>query len=683
MWREIGKHKLHLSRSFPNVLFHFPSLGSISDFQDLHKRQLLSNLELALGDECIPGTLTRLNLRDFSLNSIPVEKAPYTIKGRSHETAVFWINTLVEYNIQFRSMDDLQSHSLAIQLPNHVYSTIAKTLQAMNLITLQDVRDASGLFMKPLHLLHSRRMPINDPSFNPSILDALIEELCEPLVTSSQSSIDTSLTQLRPLKRHYASRSSIPFVRKTRTTTRAIALPPMVPDFVLPPPSSTLFPSENPLLVYTDGSLTNDGRLGSGGVIFSPHSPAQAFSLRPQAGRSSTAPELYAILAALSFTPTNQTLTLFTDSQCALDGLKFLTSSNYSTRHLLKRPNHSLLAAIRDLLLLRTAIPTFIKVKAHVGILGNEMADRLANSATVKFNLSRLPSSPTIFKFQDDKVIDMPTRQFAKSVFLVEQTRLVSAKILRNFSYESLDVPLTLQLLKQIPKYSSLHIFMLKHLALQLPTAHRQLHWTSTHLPLSSATCCRCRLFQETEFHLWNCEKNDKAQLKAYTIDSARRRFAPLASSFPPLPHIVDLLFDCDPFFSQELISTHALRRFLDIPTEITCAKRRHLAQIKVLLICYSALNDAFHSLIWKERNDIYHRSDPATFPVTPLHDPPPLTLGTGKKRSRTNPMMNPLPSMTVASRQVVASKFCFRDTTKTIPLHPSLPAVLSPVANP
>jgi hypothetical protein len=185
--------------------------------------------------------------------------------------------------------------------------------------------------------------------------------------------------------------------------------------------------------------------------------------------------------------------------------------------------------------------------------------------------------------------------------------------------------------------------------------------------------------FQESEYHLWNCETNDKEQIRENTIALATRRFSPLAPFFPPLSQVVDLFFKCDPFFSQGLVSAAATQAFSLIPTDITCLKRRQLAQTKALLLCSIAFIESFHSLVWIERNNAYHRSDPVTLPVTPLHDPPPLTLHQERKRPKDHSDPFPvLPPLIAASKKVVSSRFCYMNSASSTPLPPTLPAVLS-----
>ncbi|GBB99654.1 hypothetical protein RclHR1_00360003 [Rhizophagus clarus] len=97
---------------------------------------------------------------------------------------------------------------------------------------------------------------------------------------------------------------------------------------------------------------------------------------------SSTRAEAAAIYAALSVTPANSTVTIYTDSQAAIDGLNSCASSTYTNSRLFyKTTNFELWASIERLVHTQNLAVSPVKVKGHDGNYWNEFADSLANSA--------------------------------------------------------------------------------------------------------------------------------------------------------------------------------------------------------------------------------------------------------------------------------------------------------------
>ncbi|GES92601.1 ribonuclease H-like domain-containing protein [Rhizophagus clarus] len=92
--------------------------------------------------------------------------------------------------------------------------------------------------------------------------------------------------------------------------------------------------------------------------------------------------EAAAIYAALSITPADSTVTIYTDSQAAIDGLRLCASSSYSNSRLFyKTTNFELWASIERLAHTKSLAVFPVKVKGHDGNYWNEFADSLANSA--------------------------------------------------------------------------------------------------------------------------------------------------------------------------------------------------------------------------------------------------------------------------------------------------------------
>src|SRR6266542_1789563 len=95
---------------------------------------------------------------------------------------------------------------------------------------------------------------------------------------------------------------------------------------------------------------------------------------------SSTRPELMAILTALLAVPLHAIVTIYTDSQAAIDGINGILQMN-SSRRIFKMANSSLLGVIKQLISAKSLNFKLEKVKGHSGVEGNDKADRLAKEA--------------------------------------------------------------------------------------------------------------------------------------------------------------------------------------------------------------------------------------------------------------------------------------------------------------
>ncbi|GBB89696.1 hypothetical protein RclHR1_01650003 [Rhizophagus clarus] len=165
---------------------------------------------------------------------------------------------------------------------------------------------------------------------------------------------------------------------------------PLVDDqFLLSSPVP--LPSGSHYHYYTDGSLTNlrttEVSMGWSWVQLIPdagylNSVATYTHGTIRNWPSSTRAEAAAIYAALSVTPVNSTVTIYTNSQAAIDGLRLCASSSYSNSRLFyKTTNFELWASIERLIYTKSLAVSPVKVKGHDGNYWNEFADSLANSA--------------------------------------------------------------------------------------------------------------------------------------------------------------------------------------------------------------------------------------------------------------------------------------------------------------
>ena len=116
--------------------------------------------------------------------------------------------------------------------------------------------------------------------------------------------------------------------------------------------------------VYTDASISK--KLTGLGVVW--QSPKEVKTLHAQiAEKDINKAELAAIFIGLLFSDPQRDVTVFTDSGASLDHL-ICPGRRYAT----------LVLCIRTLVSARQNITQFVKVKAHVGVDGNDHADTLA-----------------------------------------------------------------------------------------------------------------------------------------------------------------------------------------------------------------------------------------------------------------------------------------------------------------
>jgi ribonuclease HI len=129
--------------------------------------------------------------------------------------------------------------------------------------------------------------------------------------------------------------------------------------------------------VYTDGSLKRGDTLKAGaGVYFA--STGRTMYIRFTGKRAILRAELVAILVALREWPEDERIVIYTDSLLSLTSIQKAVRRKGDTRGL---GESALMREIYEVLLRREA-PTYLrKVRAHVGVAGNEAADRAAVDA--------------------------------------------------------------------------------------------------------------------------------------------------------------------------------------------------------------------------------------------------------------------------------------------------------------
>ncbi|EXX59818.1 hypothetical protein RhiirA5_385803 [Rhizophagus irregularis] len=117
---------------------------------------------------------------------------------------------------------------------------------------------------------------------------------------------------------------------------------------------------------------------------------------------SSSRAEAAAIYAVLTISPCDSEVTIYTDLQTAIDGLRGCSSFSYSNSHLYyKTKNFKLWAIIEQTIRSKNLIVLPIKIKAHSGNYLNDFADFLANTAHISSSSILISGLELAFALRD------------------------------------------------------------------------------------------------------------------------------------------------------------------------------------------------------------------------------------------------------------------------------------------
>ncbi|KAJ7858875.1 hypothetical protein B0H13DRAFT_2356350 [Mycena leptocephala] len=203
------------------------------------------------------------------------------------------------------------------------------------------------------------------------------------------------------------------------------------------PPDTRIEPEPDgePVIVYTDGSATNNGKADAragAGAYYGPNDVRNlAIRVPEELGPSNQSAEVLAIKETIETNPKDIVLKIRSDSKYAVDGLtKHLREwekegfSNTKNGHIMKVTT----ARLRS----RKAPTIFKWVKGHSGIEGNERADRLADEGRQK-------NDSPIVDMQIPREILIPGAKL-KNITQSSVYRMIRAQNMEKVSYqEALD----------------------------------------------------------------------------------------------------------------------------------------------------------------------------------------------------------------------------------------------------
>ncbi|GBC38875.2 ribonuclease H-like domain-containing protein [Rhizophagus irregularis DAOM 181602=DAOM 197198] len=288
--------------------------------------------------------------------------------------------------------------------------------------------------------------------------------------------------------------------------------------------SSVVLSPDSQYTFYTDGSLIN--------LVTSDRNIIYDWP-------SSSRAEAAAIYAALSASPVNSIVHIYTDSQSSIEGLKHCFLSDYSDSRLYyKTTNFELWAIIQQLIVDKQLSVLPFKVKAHSNFYWNDFADSLANTAHTSDDailISRLDLA-TVHDYimsYDDIVCESNPRHLFKQYHqmlymkdLLALSRFHFISFLTDPSQYVVDWVLTWHTLMFQPKFdnsftkenvSRHHTLKFQLFLEDLPTLE-SLKRTRSDLYVEILTCRSCEDHLEDFMHLFLCKKRRKQVIMPIVI---------------------------------------------------------------------------------------------------------------------------------------------------------------------
>ncbi|KAI9598582.1 ribonuclease H-like domain-containing protein [Syncephalis fuscata] len=186
----------------------------------------------------------------------------------------------------------------------------------------------------------------------------------------------TKKKRLAPYQRLIQQRAATSLSHSTPSLVESIK------DMVLPNTSDS---SQDYLVVYTDGSGLSNGQknaVAGVGVYFGPGDARNISEPLPGSLQTNQRAEITAVIRALETVDSHQPIEIRTDSAYVVNATRSWIN-NWKKRNWHKSDgkavlNSDLFRRLDELLVAHTSPVKFTHVRAHIGIPGNEAADRLA-----------------------------------------------------------------------------------------------------------------------------------------------------------------------------------------------------------------------------------------------------------------------------------------------------------------
>ncbi|GET64616.1 RNA-directed DNA polymerase from mobile element jockey-like [Rhizophagus irregularis DAOM 181602=DAOM 197198] len=325
---------------------------------------------------------------------------------------------------------------------------------------------------------------------------------------------------------------------------------------------------------------------------------------------SSSRAEAAAIYAVLTISPRDSEVTIYTDSQTAIDGLRSCSSYVYSNSRLYyKTTNFELWAIIERTILSKNLTVFPVKVKGHSGNYLNDFADSLANTAhtassSILISGMDLASAHDFVLTYDNNIVYLTRFHFISLLssnidYVVDWDLTWFALNFKPFHDASFSL-----------EHASRHLtFKFKLFLDDLPTLEK-LKRTRPDLYMDELTCRSCIDHMENLMHLFMCKSRRLPMqqiLQSYQNHLISKILdAGKLADIDPTPFIAKLTSLSCWSFSSTNWSSYALVRgclpklFIDLFVDLSILR---ISAIKVIAAIHNNFVQKFRGRIWNPRS--------------------------------------------------------------------------------
>ncbi|PKY48379.1 hypothetical protein RhiirA4_445314 [Rhizophagus irregularis] len=228
-----------------------------------------------------------------------------------------------------------------------------------------------------------------------------------------------------------------------------------------------------------------------------------------------------AVLTCLITCPPNSSVTIYTDSQCAIDTFYSLSNHKMTPRRLQKVNNILIWQAIRFIITTLNLTVKLLKVKAHANNLYNDMADDLAkkgcdSNVIISLSPSGVKTQKGYLTFNDEFIIDRNIRKTLKRPInfrnIERQISHRSLNFIKEFTFAHLiNWEFSQIWINHNPLTSESYS---KHVGLRIKCSNYALPTLDTlnrnypDILKGFNTCFLCSAESETNEHFWTCPES-------------------------------------------------------------------------------------------------------------------------------------------------------------------------------